>query len=62
VLLEMTEDQILESMRRQHKEFEREGYDGHNRRSGLTTMRRISLRCWRRTWNRRMMHLAHSWA
>ena len=39
---------------RQHLAFERQGYDGHNRHSGLVTMHRLSLRRLRRRWNRRL--------
>lgn len=38
-------------LRRQHRAWTREGYDGHNRRSGLTSMNRLRER--RR---RRLMH------
>ena len=35
-------------LRRQHLEFVRTGYDGHNRRSGITSMARLSVRRRRR--------------
>lgn len=41
-------------LRRQHAAFERDGYDGHNRRSGLTTMHRFALRRARRVWRQRL--------
>ncbi len=44
-------------LREQHKDFLKEGYDGHNRRSGLTTMHDLRLRKARRTWNMRMRTL-----
>lgn len=47
------EEQLIR-LWRQHLDFERQGYDGHNRRSGLVTMRRLSLRRLRRRWNRRL--------
>ena len=51
---DLTDDYILISLRRQHTVFERSGYDGHNRRSGLVTMRRIRSRRLRRHWKRRL--------
>lgn len=47
-----TDQEILSDLRRQHQSFEREGYDGHNRRSGLTTMHRLAMRRLRRRWHR----------
>lgn len=44
----------LAEMRRQHHSFAGEGYDGHNRRSSLTTMHRYALRRSRRVWNQRL--------
>lgn len=44
--------------RRQHAAFERAGYDGHGRRSGLTTMHRLALRRARRVWHQRLTALA----
>jgi hypothetical protein len=52
------EEQLIRIWR-QHLDFERQGYDGHNRRSGLVTMRRLSLRRLRRRWNRRLNLLVH---
>jgi hypothetical protein len=40
------------SLRAQHKLFERSGYDGHSRHSGLVTTRRLNLRHQRRYWHR----------
>jgi|GEM_PF-2695671 len=48
-------DLRLRDLRQQHLLFLREGYDGHNRRSGLTSMRRLALRRARRIWHRRMV-------
>ncbi len=39
----------------QHVVFVRDGYDGHQRRSGLTTMHRLSLRRARRSWHQRLL-------
>lgn len=65
----MPGDDLLDSplgrsldMWRQHLAWEREGYDGHNRRSGLLTMHRIRLRVLRRRWNQRMYHMARGWS
>lgn len=38
----------------QHRLFEREGYDGHRRHSGLTTMHRLAMRRARRLWRQRL--------
>jgi len=39
---------------RQHRLFEREGYEGHRRHAGLTTMHRLAMRRARRTWRQRL--------
>jgi hypothetical protein len=44
----------IAELRRQHHAFSLEGYDGHNRRSGLTTMHRYALRRSRRVWRQRL--------
>lgn len=44
----------LACLRRQHRDFERTGYDGHNRRSGLVPMRRYRMRRRRRQASRRL--------
>lgn len=48
-------------MRKQHKEFERSGYNGHNIRSGLTTMHDLNTRRLRRVWNERMKTIVKVW-
>lgn len=65
----MPGDDVLDSplrrqtdMWRQHQTWERLGYDGHNRRSGLLTMHRIHLRVLRRRWKQRMYHMARGWS
>jgi hypothetical protein len=47
----------LADLRRQHWEFERSGYDGHNRRSGITTTGRLSIRRRRRSVHRALRRL-----
>jgi len=37
-------------LRHQHRQFLRVPYDGHSRRSGLTSMHRLGLRRARRRW------------
>jgi hypothetical protein len=54
-------DARLRDLRQQHLLFLREGYDGHNRRSGLVSMRRLALRRARRSWHRRMIAWCRSW-
>lgn len=46
-------DRLVE-LRKQHEEFSRIKYDGHNRHSGITSMRDLNTRRSRRTWNMRM--------
>ena len=41
-------------LRGQHAAFCREGYDGHRRHSGLTSMHRLALRRSRRVWRQRL--------
>ncbi len=48
-------------LREQHKKYMREGYDGHNRHSGLTTMGDLGTRRLRRTWNSRMKVIVSDW-
>ncbi len=38
-------------LRQQHKEFSSEGYDGHNRHSGITSMHDLNTRRSRRRWH-----------
>ena len=45
-------EEILDDLRRQARDRERAGYDGHNRHSGIVTMRRLKIRRLRRWWNR----------
>ena len=49
---ELRPDEVVADLRRQSRERERRGYDGHNRRSSLVTMHRLKLRRSRRWWNR----------
>jgi hypothetical protein len=44
------------ALRRQHAAFARGGYDGHNRRSGLTSMHRLGMRRARRNAHRRLWY------
>jgi hypothetical protein len=48
------EQQRLADLRRQHLLWLREGYDGHRRRSGITTMHRLRERRRRRLVRRSM--------
>lgn len=41
-------------LRQQHKEFLKEGYNGHNRHSGIITIGDLKNRRYRREWNRWM--------
>jgi len=50
----MTAPALEWDLRDQHRIFLRTVYDGHNRRSGLTTMHRLAVRRGRRTWRRRL--------
>jgi hypothetical protein len=45
---------LVSDLRSQHRAEARLGYDGHNRRSGLTTMHRLVVRRRRRVWRRRL--------
>ena len=45
-------EEILGDLRQQARDRERAGYDGHNRHSGIVTMRRLKIRRLRRWWNR----------
>ena len=54
---ELHPDEIVAELRRQSRERERQGYDGHNRRSSLVTMHRLKLRRSRQWWN----HIAAAW-
>ena len=54
-------DDQMQNLRRQHAAYEREGYDGHNRRSGLTTMHDLRLRARRRQERERLARRARSW-
>lgn len=40
----------LADLRKQHEEFLRLGYDGHNRHSGITSMHDLRIRTVRRKW------------
>lgn len=42
---------LSQDLHRQHILWTRQGYDGHNRRSGFTTMAEIRRRQNRRRWN-----------
>lgn len=48
-------------LRKQHKELFKEGYDGHNRRSGFINMRLLAGRRARRACNLYMKTLARDW-
>ena len=48
-------------IRKQHEEFLRENYDGHNRHSGVTTMQDLGNRRCRRLWNYRMRETVIDW-
>lgn len=54
----MERETMLSGLREQHKELEREGYDGHNRHSGITDIHDLNTRKKRRMWNRRMREVA----
>ncbi len=45
----------------QHREWERDGYDGHNRHSGLTPMSTLRARRMRRRVRRSLIWLARAW-
>ena len=55
---ELSPTDIIAGLRRQHKEFLREGYDGHNRHSGITTRHDLRIRSSRRLWNMRLRMMA----
>ena len=57
----MSEIDRLSDIRRQSRDFEREGYDGHNRRSGFTTMRELSHRRIRRQMNQLLRKTVKKW-
>ena len=59
---ELTPVDRIASLREQNKEFSREGFDGHNRRSGITTIHGLGTRRSRRRWNMwlRMMALTYN--
>lgn len=41
-------------LRRQHEEYLRSGYDGHNRKPIAATVGQLKVRSRRRLWNRRL--------
>ena len=45
----------------QHRNWARGGYDGHNRRSGLTPMSTLRVRRLRRRMHRSLVWLARAW-
>lgn len=51
----------MTSLRQQSKEQFREGYDGHNKRSGIVTMDEIGHRRTRRRWNCYMRRTVLDW-
>jgi hypothetical protein len=55
------QSQLNAGVRRQHLWEQRQGYDGHNRRSVLIPMRRYRLRRHRRAVHNRLRDWAHSY-
>jgi len=53
---------LVSGLRSQHRGEVRLAYDGHNRRSGLTTMHRLVARRRRRVWRRRLGGWLLAWA
>jgi hypothetical protein len=51
---------MYQDLLRQHHKFERTGYDGHRRHSGLITMHRLAMRRARRVWRQRLTIWAFS--
>lgn len=49
------------NLHQQHRAWEREGYDGHNRHSGLTPMSTLRARRGRRRMHRSLAWLARGW-
>lgn len=45
----------------QRQIFEKSKYDGHNRNSGITTMRDLGIRRTRRRWHRVLKETANFW-
>ena len=60
-LQELSSADIIAGLRRQYQEFLREGYDGHNRHSGITTMRGFRIKGWRRRENMRLGMMAQEY-
>lgn len=54
LLLDLDPTARAAGLRFQHAIFCREGYDGHRRHSGLTSMHRLALRRARRVWRQRL--------
>ncbi len=61
-VIEISPEARLVEIRRQHEQFSRAGYDGHNRRPIRTTMRRLSKRRARRREQRLLSGLARWWS
>ncbi|HLZ70072.1 MAG TPA: hypothetical protein VKV26_09225 [Dehalococcoidia bacterium] len=57
----LTADERTHSLRGQHRDWQREGYDGHNRHSGLTPMSTLRGRRLRRRARRTLAWLALAW-
>lgn len=55
---EITPTAIDTSLRQQHQEWLREGYDGHNRHPVRTTRRHLRIKGLRRFWNMRLRTMA----
>jgi len=52
----------LRDLRQQHEQWQRAGYDGHNRHPLRTTMRRLRKRRDRRRAQRFLYTVAHQWS
>lgn len=49
------------SLKKQHRELLRQGYDGHNRHSGITDMHQLASRRSRRRWHMNLKETKDFW-
>lgn len=61
-VIEISPEARLLDLRRQHEQFTRAGYDGHNRHPLRTTMRRLRKRHTRRRAQQFLCDLARQWS